>query len=169
MTRRNELARSKGYKNYYDYRKAQTQSPKPKPKPKTPQTKNSRGGNYTFTRRNELAKEKGFKSYSAYRKAYETANKDHNTLAVLRHKYGPKAKFGGATNFDAEFLKLYYEAFYASDQNDYTIHKDKKGNLLVEYDASGRPTGAKAKFLIEYMNYVDDYDDWTDLYPLGIR
>lgn len=60
--------------------------------------------------------------------------------------------------------KLHRQAFYTSPKDDYSVHV-RRGKVVVLPD--GR--GAKAKYLIEVAEYVDDVAQWRNLYPTGSR
>lgn len=69
---------------------------------------------------------------------------------------------------DFEAAKLFYEAFERGDEDDYSIHTDKAGNITVGYE-DGKPVGAKAKLLIDIFGYVTDAAAWRELYPTATR
>lgn len=70
---------------------------------------------------------------------------------------------------DFETASVFYEAFERGDEDDYSIHTNKAGEIVVEYDADGKPQGAKAKLLIDIFGYVDDAAQWRELYPTATR
>ncbi len=111
-----------------------------------------------INRRNELARERGFRNYYDQRMALKQANADEQFTEFV----GPVR-----ANSPADVLamaKLHRQAFYTSPKDDYSVHV-RRGRVVVLPD--GR--GAKAKYLIEVAEYVDDVAQWRNLYPTGSR
>jgi hypothetical protein len=113
---------------------------------------------YTFARRTELAKERGFSSYYDQRRSLELANADDDFIEFV----GPVDARSPRDRL--EMAKLHRQAFSTSPKDDYSVHV-RRGKVVVLPD--GR--GAKAKYLIEVAEYVDDVAQWRNLYPTGSR
>jgi hypothetical protein len=113
---------------------------------------------YTHARREEIAREQGFKSYYDKRRSLELANSDEQFTEFV----GPVS--GRSDPERLAMAKLYRQAFYTSPKDDYSVHV-RRGKVVVLPD--GR--GAKAKYLIEVAEYVDDVAQWRNLYPTGSR
>lgn len=114
---------------------------------------------YSYNRRNEIARSKGFSSYGEYRRATEYANRSREFEQKVGHAGGYKGE-----NLDA--ARTYYQAYKEGEPNDYTLHK--RGGKLVVTIKDGKPSGAKAKWVIDYAGYVDEAE-WRRRYPRGRR
>jgi hypothetical protein len=129
---------------------------------------------WSHERRNELAREKGFRNYSEYRKVVSYANKPLKHSRSSQGVRSTRNEFqqtvgnaGGRKNANLDEARLYYQAFKETPENDYRI-RTKNGEPVVKYE-NGRPVGAKAKWLIDVMGYVDDAAEWKSRYPTGKR
>lgn len=128
---------------------------------------------YTWERRQELARARGWAGATEQAKAIKFAKEstefsrltgiDKRDIRADKLALLPDVK--GQSGHGV--VQLYYQAFKQGDPDDYTL-RTRNGRPVVR-QVDGKPEGARAKWLIDIANYVDDSQEWRRRYPNGVR
>lgn len=130
---------------------------------------------YTWARRQELARARGWLGATEQRNAiaFAKASPEFSRLTGIDRRDIRADKLpllGDVKGQSASgIVKLYYQAFKKGAPDDYNLVTNRLGQPTVAVDDKGVPHGAKAKWLIDIANYVDDSDEWRRRYPSGVR
>ena len=121
---------------------------------------------YTWERRNELARERGWSGATEQENAlsYARESRDFSRLTGIGRG---KIRADRLTRDETALVRLYYQAFHLQDPDDYSL-QTRNGKPTVRI-VNGVPRGARAKWLIDIAQYVDDSQEWRRRYPNGVR